>query len=220
MGHQRLFNLKAYATVDERCTVKLYRSFISHRPKSMCEDSSPLFLAGRHGIEYKNNVIWYHAKPLGVNSIGQFMSKASTSLNSNVSGKIANYSCRKTSITNILNSDIHPLFVTQISGHKKVDSLNNYNVASLETQKKISAVLNDGDFRPSASYSSSTSVSNTYYFNRIRRIWNDEGMGYAASSTNAIISKNTVICFNVWHVLWCIKYQCSDYTKCPVASKW
>ena len=33
------------------------------------------------------------------------MSKASTLLNSNVSGKIANHSCRKTSITNILNSD-------------------------------------------------------------------------------------------------------------------
>ena len=74
MGHQRLFNPKAYATGDERCAVKLYRSFISHRPKTMCEDSSPLFLAVRHGIEYKNNVIWYHAKPLGVNSIGQFMS--------------------------------------------------------------------------------------------------------------------------------------------------
>ena len=89
------------------------------------------------------------------------MSKASTLLNSNVSGKIANHSCRKTSITIMLNSDIHPLFVTQISGHKIVDSLNNYNVASLKTQKKISAVLNDGASRPSASYSSSTSVSNT-----------------------------------------------------------
>ena len=57
----------------------------------------------------------------------------------------------------MLNSDIHPLFVTQISGHKKVDSLNNYNVTSLKTQKKISAVLNDGASCPSASYSSSTS---------------------------------------------------------------
>ena len=73
MGHQRLFNPKAYATGEERGAVKLYRLFIS--PKTMCEDSTPLFLAVRHDIEYKNNVIWYHAKPLGVNSIGQFVSK-------------------------------------------------------------------------------------------------------------------------------------------------
>ena len=123
-------------TGDEKCAVKLYRSFISHRPKNLCEDSSPLFLAVRHDIEYKNKVIWYHAKTLGVNCIRQFMSKVSTLLNSNVSGKIANHSSRKTSITNMLNSDIHTLFVTQISGHKKVDSLNNYNAASLKTQKK------------------------------------------------------------------------------------
>ena len=56
-----------------------------------------------------------NGKPLGVNSIGRFMSKASTLLNWNVSEKIANHSCRKRSITNMLNSDIHPLFVTQIS---------------------------------------------------------------------------------------------------------
>ena len=118
--------------------------------------SSPLFLAVRHGIEYKNNVIWYHAKLLGVTSIGQFMSKALTLLNSYVSGKIANHSCMKRSITNMLN-----LFLTQISGHKKVDKSHNYNIASLKTQKKILAVLNDGASRPSASYSSSTSVSST-----------------------------------------------------------
>ena len=51
MDHQRLFNPKAYATGDERSAVKLYRSFISHRPKTMCEDSSPLFLAVRQGIK-------------------------------------------------------------------------------------------------------------------------------------------------------------------------
>ena len=115
-------------TSDLNVFTRFCKGINEHRSIQFIPDSDldnllcQFFLAVCHGIEYKNNVIWYHAKPLGVNSIGQFMSKALTLLNLNVSVKIANHSCRKTSITNMLNSGIHPLFVTQISGHKKVES--------------------------------------------------------------------------------------------------
>ena len=120
VNEQWMFNPKAYATGDNRCLVMLYKSFVSHHPANMCTVTLPLFLAVCHNIEQKNVRIWYNTKPLGVNSIGRFMST------STVSGKISNHRCRKMSIINILNNDIHPLFATQVSGHRKMDSLNTY----------------------------------------------------------------------------------------------
>ena len=58
---------------------------------------------------------------------------------------MANHSARKTSITNLLNENVSPLHVQQISGHKKLDSLNNYHVASNEQQKNISRILSSCD---------------------------------------------------------------------------
>ena len=52
------------------------------------------------------------------------MSKARIILENNPSGKISNYSARNTTVTNLLNQEINPLHVQQISGYKKLESLN------------------------------------------------------------------------------------------------
>ena len=104
----------------------------------MCEDA-PLFLQVRYNIDYNSEIIRFYDKPLGKNSIGQFMRKARTILNSENAnkGKISNHSARKTTITtNLLNENINPLHVHQISGHKKLESLNQYNTASLSNDWK------------------------------------------------------------------------------------
>ena len=82
----------------------------------------PFFLQVRYNIDNNSEIIWFYEKPLGKNSIGQFMSKARTILNSENAnkGNISNHSARKTTITNLLNKNINPLHVQQISGHKKL----------------------------------------------------------------------------------------------------
>ena len=150
MGHKRQFNPKAFATGTDRCPVKLYRLFVSHRPKSMCCDQSPFFLAVRYNIDnYNSESIWYHPKPLGKNTIGEFLTKARVTLRSvhpsTSKGKISNHSARKTSITNMLNCDVNPLHVQQMSGHKNLESLHAYNVASMKQQKHMSNVISLGE---------------------------------------------------------------------------
>ena len=83
-----------------------------------------LFLQVRYNIEYTSNKVWYFSKPLGKNSVREFMSKARIILENNPSGKISNYSARNTTVTNLLNQEINPLHVQQISGYKKLESLN------------------------------------------------------------------------------------------------
>ena len=51
---------------------------------------------------------------------------------------------KETTITNMLNENINPLHVQQMSGHKKLERLNQYNTASLSIQKQISNVISSG----------------------------------------------------------------------------
>ena len=72
-GHQRAFQPKVFATNTERCPVKYYKKFKSHRPAEMNEPAAPSFyLAVRHNRSYSDDV-WYMKSPLGKNEIGKFI---------------------------------------------------------------------------------------------------------------------------------------------------
>ena len=68
-GHSRVFNTKAYATETNRCPVKTFKTFVSHRPKNMCKAESPFFLAVRLNVDLSLEE-WYFDKPLGKYGIG------------------------------------------------------------------------------------------------------------------------------------------------------
>ena len=40
-----------------------------------------------------------------------------------VAVKVANHSTRKTCITNLLNENVNPIYVSKLSGHKKLEKL-------------------------------------------------------------------------------------------------
>ena len=109
----------------------------------MCQEDSPFFLAVKNRVEIGDSV-WFHQKPLGKNSIANFMKGARKFLK-DINKKVSNHSARKTSISNLLNNDIDPLHVQQISGHKRLESLNQHKSVSLSVQKKISHTLSGHD---------------------------------------------------------------------------
>ena len=74
-GHKIAFNPKVFATATERCPVKFFKKIISHRPIKMCDSDAPLFLKVHYNIDFHSEIVWFYEKPLGKNSIGQFMSK-------------------------------------------------------------------------------------------------------------------------------------------------
>ena len=51
-------------------------------------------------------------------------------------------SVRKTSVGRLLEADVQPNFVAQLSGHKNLKSLDSYHSASLKRQREMSAILN------------------------------------------------------------------------------
>ena len=91
---------------------------------------------------------WYLEAPLGKSTIGSFLSEARALLEQDTgsgSANVSNHSCRKTEITRMLEADVPPHLVAQLSGHKRVESLQSYHSASKKQQKHMSDILSYGD---------------------------------------------------------------------------
>ena len=200
-SHQRSYNPPIYETGSERCPVKIYNIFLSHRPQESLGTDAPFFLAMIPQEKIVSNT-WYYNRPLGKNKLGEFLSNTASILGqeSNSSrSKISNHSARKTSITTLLNNNVHPLHVMQLSGHKNIESLNHYNVASKQQQRNMSNILNHA---PSSSISSASNDNGSGFRDRspIRlppsnqlNVVKDDGIGnlfYGATLTNNTININ------------------------------
>ena len=157
-SHQREFNPRAYETSSQQCPVAIYETFVSKRPADSKEENSPFFLAMVPERHISDGKPWFFNRPLGKNMLGDFMKNARSLLqNTNTSrSKIANHSARKTCINTLLNIEISPLHVSQLSGHKNLDSLKSYHTASLQKQNHMSNILNSNS---DCSSSSSCSIS-------------------------------------------------------------
>lgn len=90
--------------------------------------------------------MWYLDRPLGKNEIGKFLKDAfdAARLDDKNKKKVSNHSVRKTSVGRLLEAEVQPNFVAQLSGHKNLKSLDSYHSASLKRQREMSAVLNRG----------------------------------------------------------------------------
>ena len=141
-SHQRAFNPKAYETGSWDCPVVTYEHFCQHRPADAKMPNSPFFLAAIKPSQIKDD-IWFFSRPLGKNKLGEFLSKAAPALGitDKSRSKVANHSARKTSISKLLDNNIHPLHVSQLSGHKNINNLKSYHAASRPKQQQMSKIL-------------------------------------------------------------------------------
>ena len=108
----------------------------------MLEPDAPFYLAINHQRKPNDNV-WYLDRPLGKNEIGKFLKDAfaAAKLDDTNKKKVSNHSVRKTSVGRLLEADVQPNFVAQLSGHKNLKSLDSYHSASLKRQREMSAIL-------------------------------------------------------------------------------
>ena len=148
-GHKRKFESIAAATGTERCPVRIYKLFESHRPERMKKRNSPFYLGIQKNWNNREDSVGCLPVALGKNQIGKFLSSASTIITSEFPesnfSRISNHSVRKTSITRLLDNYVPPTFVQQLSGHRNIESLNSYHKASKSHQIRMSDNLSGGD---------------------------------------------------------------------------
>ena len=154
---ERAFNPRMYAIGGDQCPVKLFKKYISLCPQHTKYSNSPFYIQPAVKI---NDMIWYKNQPVGINSLGKYMKIMSDGADI---CKKTNHSARKTMITKLMQNDIHPNHVAQLSGHKNLKSLDYYSKASDVQQKKMSNLISGASSAPSNVTNSGNNVVNVFY---------------------------------------------------------
>ena len=127
-----------YATGGPQCPIKSLKLYLS----KLCRDSEDFFVKVRTDKNFRPDLeeTWFTGKPLGVNSIGDFMKKISERLH--LSKKYTNHSVRATTVTTLSDNGIEARQIMNVTGHKCESSLRSYNTDNSNAQKrKISSIL-------------------------------------------------------------------------------
>ncbi|KAJ8316744.1 hypothetical protein KUTeg_005690 [Tegillarca granosa] len=86
-----------------------------------------------------DSALWFKAQPIGEHKLCKIM--ATMAAQPSFVGKKTNTSARKATCTRLLHSGIAPNKIVQLSGHRNVQSVNIYAVASVDMQKNMSHIL-------------------------------------------------------------------------------
>jgi len=88
----------------------------------MLEPDAPFYLAINHRRK-PNEKVWWLDRTLGKKEIGTFLKDAfaAAKLDDTNKKKVSNHSVRKSSVGRLLEADVQPKFVAQLSGHKKFE---------------------------------------------------------------------------------------------------
>ena len=137
--HLRPFQPKVFPNEGQpsRCPVAAYNLYSSQRPQTMLSPNSPFFLGVNRNRKPESP--WFKAQPMGPDKLSSMMSRMAKS--AGLTGRITNHSVRKSMCTQLLHAGIPPTTIMQLSGHKNVQSVNNYAVASTDQQKAMCDIL-------------------------------------------------------------------------------
>ena len=105
----------------------------------MTDSDSPSYL----GINHTKNPTekpWFKASAMGVNKLNSLMKTMADKAGFDEKRRLTNHSARKTMIQKLNDNNIPPTHIMQLSGHRNVQSVNNYSTVSNEQQKNMSLI--------------------------------------------------------------------------------
>ena len=96
-----------------------------------------------------DSATWYKNQPVGKVTLGKSMKNMAE--RAGLEGHKTNHSARKTMISHLVEKNINPLHVAQLSGHKKLKNLDAYSKASIEQQRCMSHIVSGTTIQQSCS---------------------------------------------------------------------
>ena len=110
----------------DRCPVNAYLAYKDHRPAAMMNDESPFYLAVNNERP-KPGQMWFKCSPLGINSLRSMLKNMVQDSGLDSDKKLVNHSTRKHLVQKLVDNEIPPNEIIQITGHKNV---NNYSTTT------------------------------------------------------------------------------------------
>lgn len=104
---------------------------------------------------------WFISSPIGVNKLNDIMKKMSKNAGLPENKRITNTSVRKTLVQRMTDSNVPDTLQVYVTGHKNIQSLNNYRTIN-DTQKfAISSILSKSSCKTSSLVPFSNTAQNT-----------------------------------------------------------
>ena len=127
----------------ERDPVRVYKIYASKRPESMKTDDSPFYLAVNNLQPSSLSIrAWFKAQPIRVNKLNSLLKDMVSEARLGLENKrLTNHSARKHLVQKLNDKEIPPTQIMQITGHRNVNSVNNYSSLSDKQKEKISSIL-------------------------------------------------------------------------------
>ena len=133
----------ANSTNPLRCPVEVYKFYCKKRPTGYSKPNDPFYVATstKPADTFKpDSDSWFKKQPVGENKLRTVMKRMALSIPGENFG-LKNHSARKHMIQKLIDHDVPPTEIVQISGHKNISSINNYSSINLNKQKHISSIL-------------------------------------------------------------------------------
>ncbi|KXJ06675.1 Uncharacterized protein KIAA1958 [Exaiptasia diaphana] len=136
---------KAFATQThkpDKNPVFVYKLYAEKRPLSMQDPDAPFYLGINHVKDSSKTIKpWFKTAPMGVNKLSSLMRTMSEKAGLDADRRLTNHSARKTMVQKLNDNNIPPTHIMQLSGHRNVQSINNYSNITKEQQKNMSTIL-------------------------------------------------------------------------------
>ena len=104
----------------------------------MLAPGAPFYL-GINRAYLKKGSTWFIKSAIGKNTIGKLARVMSEK--AHLQGRHVNHSGRKTAVTKLVENKIPANEIMQLTGHKNIQSINNYSSINVERQQEMSNIL-------------------------------------------------------------------------------
>ncbi len=134
---------KAFALPNsshDRDPVVVYKTYCEKRPDSMNKPEAPFYLGINHIKTPSSSKSWFKANAMGVNKLNSLMKNMATKAGLDCQ-RLTNHSARKRMVQKLNDNEVPPTHIMQLSGHKNIQSINNYSQVSEQQQKTMSRIL-------------------------------------------------------------------------------
>ena len=139
---------------NEISSNKAYKFYSEKRPAEMKTDDAPFYLTVNN-VTSGSGKPWFKKAPVGVNKLNTVMKTMAQK--AGLGPNFKNHSRgRKTMIQILVNNDVPPADIMQLSGHKNVQSIINYSTVSQKQRLNMSHTLtglSSGEIAPQSASS-------------------------------------------------------------------
>ena len=128
--------------MPERCPIEVYKVYASKRPQDLSQISDPFYLATHtNQSSMKEGEQWFKRQPVGVNKLSNMMQRIASAAGIEGDKKFTNHSARKHLVQKLSENNVPANQIMQITGHRNIQSVNNYSHIDEKQHKNISKIL-------------------------------------------------------------------------------